>query len=53
MDKVSSVFPDLNNQTFRLNRINEIKDYFIAEIRERQLMSKGLILLPLTILIRL
>ena len=29
-----------NDQQFRLNRINEIKDYFIAEIRERELMSK-------------
>ena len=30
----------LNNQQFRLNEINEIKDYFIAEIKERELMSK-------------
>ena len=29
-----------NNQQFRLNKINEIKDYFIAEIKERELMSK-------------
>ena len=29
-----------NDQQFRLNKINEIKDYFIAEIRERELMSK-------------
>ena len=29
-----------NDQQFRLNEINEIKDYFIAEIRERELMSK-------------
>ena len=35
-DKESS----LNNQQFRLNKINEIKDYFIAEIKERELMSK-------------
>ena len=27
---------------FRLNKINEIKDYFIAEIRETELMSKNL-----------
>ena len=40
MDEVPSVYPDLNNQTFRLNRINEMKDYFIAEIREKELMSK-------------
>ena len=28
--------------SFRLNKINEIKDYFIAEINERELMSKRL-----------
>ena len=32
----------LDNQHFRLNKINEIKDYFIAEIKERELMSKNL-----------
>ena len=32
----------LNNQQFRLNKINEIKDYFVAEIKERELMSKRL-----------
>ena len=31
---------NLNNQQFRLNKISEIEDYFIAEIKERQLMSK-------------
>ena len=31
-----------NDQQFRLNKINEIKDYIIAEIRERELMSKNL-----------
>ena len=30
-----------NDQQFRLNKINEIKNYFIAEIRERELMSKN------------
>ena len=44
-----------NDQQFRLNKINEIKDYFIADIREREVMStnlsfdyldKPLILLP-------
>ena len=34
--------PNLNNQQFRLNKISEIEDYFIAEIRERELMSKKL-----------
>ena len=33
---------NLDNQEFRLNKINEIKDYFIAEIKERELMSKRL-----------
>ena len=32
----------LNNQQFRLNKINEIKDYVIAEIKERELMNKRL-----------
>ena len=32
-----------NEQQFRLNKINEIKDYFVAEIKERELMSKRLI----------
>ena len=31
-----------NQQQFRLNKINEIKDYFLAEIRERELISKNL-----------
>ena len=49
-----NVYPNLNanrsnDQQFRLNKINEIKDYFIAEIKERELMSKKLILLVLTI----
>ena len=34
--------PNLNNQQFRLNKISEIEDYFIAEIKERKLMSKKL-----------
>ena len=29
-------------QQFRLNKINEIKYYFLAEIRERELISKNL-----------
>ena len=33
---------NIDNQSFRLNKINEIKDYFIAEIKERELMSKKL-----------
>ena len=36
-----SVYPS-NEQQFRLNKINEIIDYFIAEIKERVLISKRL-----------
>ena len=48
--KTSNIYPNLNaiplnanisnEQQFRLNKINEIKDYFLAEIRERELISK-------------
>ena len=31
-----------DQQHFRLNKINEMKDYFVAEIKERELMSKRL-----------
>ena len=31
-----------DQQQFRLNKINEIKDYFGAEIKDRELMSKRL-----------
>ena len=34
--------PNLNNQQFRLNKISGIEDYFIAAIKERELMSKKL-----------
>ena len=42
-----NMYPNLsvnisNDQQFRLNKINEIKDYFIAEIKERELMSKNI-----------
>ena len=33
---------NLNNQQFSLNKIGEIEDYFITEIKERELMSKKL-----------
>ena len=36
-----------NEQQFRLNKINEIKEYFLAEIRERELISKILVSLLL------
>ena len=40
----SNIYPNLNDQQqqLRLNKINEIKDYFVAEIKERELMSKRL-----------
>ena len=34
--------PLSDQQQFRLKKINEIKDYFVAEIKERELMSKRL-----------
>ena len=39
-NKTQNIYPSLatnisNEQQFRLNKINEIKDYFSAEIRER------------------
>ena len=42
-----NMYPNLNttpsnDKQFRLNKINEIKDYFITEIKERELMSKNL-----------
>ena len=38
MDEVSNIYPNLSNQIqFRLNKTNEIKDYFI---REREAISK-------------
>ena len=42
-----NIYPNLsatpsNEQQFRLNKINEIKDYFVAEIKRRELMSKRL-----------
>ena len=43
-----NIYPSLNaiplndQQQFRLNKINEIKDYFVDEINERELMSKRL-----------
>ena len=48
MDEYNShnIYPNLsantsNDQQFRLNKIDEIKDYFIAEIKEREIMSKN------------
>ena len=42
-----NMYPNLNanisnDQQFRLNKINEIKNYFLAEIRERERISKNI-----------
>ena len=40
MTDCSNICPNLSDQQqFRLNKTNEIKDYFVAEIKERELMS--------------
>ena len=46
-DKTPNIYPNLainisNEQQFRLNKINEIKYHFLAEIRERELISKNI-----------
>ena len=46
-NKTPNIYPNLNvipsnEQQFRLNKINEIKVYFLAEIRERELISKNI-----------
>ena len=45
--ETNNIYPNLSsslsdNQQFRLNRIYEIRDYFVAEIKERELMSERL-----------
>ena len=45
--EANKVYPNLSStlsddQQFGLNKINEITDYFVAEIKERELMSKRL-----------
>ena len=38
-----NIYPNLNDQQqIRLNKINKVRDYFVAEIKERELMSKRL-----------
>ena len=46
-NKTLNIYPNLatnisNEQKFRRNKINEIKDYFLAGIRERKLTSENL-----------
>ena len=43
--KTHNIYPNFgvslsDQQHFRLNKINEIKDYFVAKIKEKELMSK-------------
>ena len=45
--ETANMYPNLNEnisneQQFRLNKVNEIKDYFLAEIREGELISKNI-----------
>ena len=41
--ETNNIYPNLHDQQqFRLNKTNEIKDYFVAKIKERELMSKRL-----------
>ena len=48
MGEAHNTYPNLNyQQQFRLNKINDVKDYFIAEIKERELTSKNLVLINL------
>ena len=37
---IQIAIPPNDQEQFRLNKINEIKDYFIAKIKERELKSK-------------
>ena len=41
-----NIYPNLlDRQQFMLNKINEFKDYFLAEIKERLIMTKRHIIL--------
>ena len=41
--ETNNLYPNLaDDQQFRLNKINKIRDYFVAEIKERESMSKKL-----------
>ena len=45
MGEANIVYPNLklnlpNDPQFRPNKTNDIKDYFVAELKERGLMSK-------------
>ena len=36
------IYPNLDDQQFRRNKSNGVKDYFVSEIKERELMSRKL-----------
>ena len=42
MDEAPNIYPNLNDQQFRLIKAKGVKDYFIAKIKERELKSKRL-----------
>ena len=47
MAETNNIYPNLSvtpldDQQFRLSRTNEIRNYFVAEIKGRELMSKRL-----------
>ena len=46
MGEANNMYPNLSPNTsdhqFRLNKINEIRDYLVTEIKERESMSKRL-----------
>ena len=49
-NKTPNIYPNLsaallnaissNEQQFRINKINEVKDYFLAQVRERELTRR-------------
>ena len=46
-NKTPKIYPNLNGnisneEQFRLNKINEIREYFLAEIRETELINKSI-----------
>ena len=46
-NKIPNIYPSLSavpstEQQFKVNKINEVKDYFLAEIRQRELISKSI-----------
>ena len=49
--KALSRYANLNDQQLRLNKMNEVKDYFVAKIKERVLMTKRLINILLLLII--